>query len=310
MQRPDGLFTGQMSAQNQLLYTHAQCAIACCELLGMTNDSTFRPPAQKAIKYAVDAQDKVHGGWRYKPNEDSDTSVTGWFVMALQSARMAKLEVPADSLKNVTRYLDAAQINDGRRYGYWLQNQPSSAVSAEGLLCRQYLGWAQTDERLVEGLGDLIDKSPIAYDSGPDHDVYYWYYATQAAHHLEGPIWEKWNNHMRQVVPSKQLKEGPEAGSWDPTGDKWGAFHGRLYMTCLSTYMLEVYYRHLPIYSGYKAFAEAAPPVPSVATEKAEAEKTDPQKTDASTDSPDATKPEDASKKKPGAAPDLDLKKQ
>ena len=28
---------------------------------------------------------------------------------------------------------------------------------------------------------------------------------------------------------------------------------GRLFVTCLSIYMLEVYYRHLPIYSGYRA---------------------------------------------------------
>ena len=28
----------------------------------------------------------------------------------------------------------------------------------------------------------------------------------------------------------------------------WGQFGGRLYVTCLSTYILEVYYRHLPLY--------------------------------------------------------------
>ena len=44
-------------------------------------------------------------------------------------------------------------------------------------------------------------------------------------------------------------KNGPEAGSWDPTQDAWGYAGGRLYVTCLSAYMLEVYYRHLPIYT-------------------------------------------------------------
>ena len=37
-------------------------------------------------------------------------------------------------------------------------------------------------------------------------------------------------------------------------------------MTCLSIYMLEVYYRHLPIYSGYKflnSAGGAARPVPA-----------------------------------------------
>ncbi len=53
---------------------------------------------------------------------------------------------------------------------------------------------------------------------------------------------------MRQVLPENQTKSGPERGSWTPLGDEWGAAGGRLYVTCLSLYMLEVYYRHLPIY--------------------------------------------------------------
>ena len=39
-----------------------------------------------------------------------------------------------------------------------------------------------------------------------------------------------------------------ERGSWDPQGDAWGSQGGRLYVTCMSLYMLEVYYRYLPLY--------------------------------------------------------------
>ena len=56
---------------------------------------------------------------------------------------------------------------------------------------------------------------------------------------------------MKQELPSHQVKEGRDAGSWSPVGDpqmeKLGE-GGRLYVTCLSTYCLEVYYRHLPLY--------------------------------------------------------------
>jgi hypothetical protein len=68
---------------------------------------------------------------------------------------------------------------------------------------------------------------------------------------MEGQIWEKWNLAMRAELPQHQVKNGPETGSWDPRGDRWSVA-GRLYTTCLSLYMLEVYYRHLPIYSAYK----------------------------------------------------------
>ncbi len=65
---------------------------------------------------------------------------------------------------------------------------------------------------------------------------------------MEGEPWNRWNEVMREVLPAKQVKEGPERGSWDPGGDQWGPQGGRLYVTCLHTFKLEVYYRHLPLY--------------------------------------------------------------
>jgi hypothetical protein len=66
---------------------------------------------------------------------------------------------------------------------------------------------------------------------------------------MEGDAWAKWNGVMRTALPASQVKSGPEAGSWNSQSDEWGFLYGRLYTTCLSTYMLEVYYRHLPLYT-------------------------------------------------------------
>ena len=52
---------------------------------------------------------------------------------------------------------------------------------------------------------------------------------------------------MRNSLVSQQMKGGHGAGSWfsskrhDVTG-------GRHYSTCMSILILEVYYRHLPLY--------------------------------------------------------------
>jgi hypothetical protein len=161
---------------------------------------------------------------------------------------MARLEVPQQTFYEVTRYLDSAAQSDGK-YGYTPNSPPTMAVTAEAYLCRQLLGWKQNDPRLVDAC-NVLTSNLVKYDPA-DRDVYYWYYATQVCHNMEGQIWEKWNTVMRAELPQHQVKGGAEAGSWDPRGDRWSVA-GRLYTTCLSIYMLEVYYRHLPIYSAYK----------------------------------------------------------
>lgn len=241
-QDADGNFVKE-NVYNARLYTQAQCTIAICELYGMTKDEKYQKPAQLAIDFAARAQSS-EGGWRYTPGQDSDTSVTGWFVMALQSGRMAYLSVPNDKLDGISKYLDASQHNQGSQYGYKIGTAPTVPMTAEGLLCRQYLGWKHDDPRLVAG-SDYVLTFPIDYT---DQNVYHWYYSTQVMHHMGGPHWEKWNAVMREAVPKAQTKTGKEAGSWSPSQDRWGAHGGRLYTTCLSIYMLEVYYRHLPIY--------------------------------------------------------------
>lgn len=234
--------SGQGTSQ---LYTQAFCTIALCELYGMTRDERYREPAQRAINYCVSVQ-APEGGWKYFPGSGSDLSVTGWFVMALQSARMAGLEVPSRTLLKVDDFLDSVSYEYGSHYAYQEGSAATRSMTAEGLLCRQYLGWKRDDDRLVRGADYLLDHLPEW--SRSERDAYYWYYATQVCHHMEGKHWQTWNKVMRELIPLHQVKEGRERGSWDPDGFRWDAKGGRLFITCLSTYMLEVYYRHLPIY--------------------------------------------------------------
>src|SRR5262249_11536607 len=90
-QGADGGFVDDSTPMYHRLYTHAQCTIVLCELYGITQDSQVREPARKALEYCLKIQ-APQGGWRYVPFQDSDMSVSGWFVMALQSARMAKMD--------------------------------------------------------------------------------------------------------------------------------------------------------------------------------------------------------------------------
>ena len=237
-QTPDGFFNHD-GGPHQKLYAQAQASIAICEIYGMTKDEKFKKPAQLALDYAFKAQ-APEGGWRYEPKYDSDTSVTGWFVMALQSGIMAGLEVPSPNLDSISKFFDSVAKGDGSQYAYQPGREATIVMTAEALLCRQYLGWKHDDPRMQAGINMLL-LNKVDYG---DQNVYYWYYATQACHHMGRDSWQEWNNVMKQAVPTAQLKTGNDKGSWSPSGDRWGSHGGRLYVTCLSIYMLETYYRH------------------------------------------------------------------
>lgn len=250
-QDADGNFFHQ-GAFNHRYYTQGICTIALCEIYGMTKDKTFHEPALRAIDHLIKSQSN-EGGWRYSPNADSDVSVTGWIVMALQSAKMAGFAVPADTLRRVERFLDHLALEGGSKYPYQKGREGTLPMTAEALLMRQFLGWKRDDPRLQKGVAWITEPLHLVNFETDRRDVYYWYYATQVCHHMEGDAWKKWNAVMRQAIPEHQVRTGAQAGSWDPlqpSPDAWANEGGRLYVTCLSIYCLEVYYRHLPLYSS------------------------------------------------------------
>jgi len=235
-----GDLRGQV-VSNEGMYAHAIATLALCEAYGLTRDEKLMGPAQQAINFIVSAQDPKKGGWRYAPQQPGDTTVTGWQVMALKSAKSSGLKVPEHTLSGATKFLDSVQTAGGSRYGYDHAggNPPMTAI---GLLCRMYLGWKPNSVPLKRGVQYLSNKGPSP------GDIYYDYYATQVLHHWGGPEWKKWNEVLRDYLIESQAKEGDAAGSWKPTGDRGAGAGGRLYQTCLSVMTLEVYYRYLPLY--------------------------------------------------------------
>ncbi len=234
------------SKDNSGMYSHGQATIVLCEAFAMTGDEQLRLPAQKAIDFIVKAQYR-DGGWRYQPgppNQPGDTSVVGWQLMALQSARAANLTVPPETLAMAEMYLDGASQRDGALYGYQRGHSPTPAMTAEGLLCRMYLGWKKSNPNLGRGVRWLVDEN-LPTERTPN--IYYLYYGTQAVHHFGGEEWDKWNAQMRDLLVSSQEKSGHVVGSWAPR-DQHAYAGGRIYQTSLSICCLEVYYRHLPIF--------------------------------------------------------------
>jgi hypothetical protein len=117
-------------------------------------------------------------------------------------------------------------------------------MSAEGLLSLQFLRTDRNSPRMRNGADFLLGQLPEVKQS---RSSYYWYYGTQVMYHMQGKYWDAWNENLRDILVETQLKSGQHAGTWHPR-DSYEKRGGRVYATSLKLLMLEVYYRHLPLY--------------------------------------------------------------
>jgi len=232
-----GLYQG-----NSGMYVQGLATICLCEASAMVpGDRELRRLAVEATRFIEKSQGR-DGGWRYQPREmRGDTSVVGWQVMALQSAKAGGISVKSDTFSDAKRFLNSVEAEDGVYYGYTRPEVRRATTTAVGLLCRMYLGWRHEKPQLRKGVEYLSTIGPS------DNDIYFNYYAPQVLYHWDGELWDQWNQQMREQLVATQHKAGPGTGSWDVT-DPHGNSGGRLYQTALSILTLEVYYRHLPIY--------------------------------------------------------------
>jgi hypothetical protein len=236
------------------MYCHALATMAVTEAYGITLDYSLKAAAQLAINYIVKAQNKQRGGWRYVPGRDSDTSVTGWQMLALQAAIDGQLHVPGSVKPLAKKWLDAVQSarprgkpGIGSRYGYQgkydrLANGP--ATTAIGLLCRRYLGTRTNDPGMQQGLRWVADRG------WRPKDHYFNHFATMLLFTHGAPddqLWKKWNTAMHDNLIAAQAKDGDERGSWFFANDLLGKSGGRVCCTAISALNLEVYYRIRPV---------------------------------------------------------------
>ena len=234
--------TGSFHEGGGSMYSHGLCSIVLCEAYALTHDRALMAPAQGSLNFIVYAQDPVGGGWRYTPRTPGDTSVVGGQLMALKSGHMAYLTVPPETIAKSIRFLDAVQADSGSMYGYTSPGK-GPATTSVGLLCRMYLGWKKDHSALQRGVQYLSKRGPSKTN------MYFNYYATQVLRHAGGEEWKKWNTELRDHLVATQSKEGFERGSWHLGGGDHGSERGgRLYTTSMATMILEVYYRHMPIY--------------------------------------------------------------
>ena len=253
-QKADGDLRGSSLAVG--MYCHSMATLAICEAYALTGDSRLRGPVEKAIGFLVRSRAVDGLAWRYAPGAPSgDTSILGWAVMALKSARTVGIPIPPETQAGVLGWLK--RVSKGRDNGLAFYNfeaagtNPTPTMTAEAWACRQFLEVGGPGPSSDEAAGYLLQNRS---DRG-DFNIYYLYYGTLAMYQHGGDAWSTWNARVRDEVVRRQRAKGHMAGSWDPDDSPYGTKGGRIYGTALATLTLEVYYRFLRLY-------EPTPPAP------------------------------------------------
>ncbi len=241
-QRRDGDLRGD--ARSVGMYCHAMATLALCEAYALTGDEKLRDAVERGVRFLVNARSSGGAGWRYIPNgRDADTSVLGWVVMVLKSAREVHIPIAEEARLAALDWLDQVKRGtDGGLAVYMPGHSVTPTMTAEAWVCRQFLGVDRGDATSGEAATYLARR-------GPDRDglnYYYLYYGTLAMFQRGGVDWTRWNRAVRDRLIDRQEKKGHRAGSWNRDDDKtWGALGGRVYWTAMATLTLEVYYRYL-----------------------------------------------------------------
>jgi hypothetical protein len=233
------------------MYCHGIATLALSEAYALTGDERLLPGLQRALHYTITVQ-HTGGGWRYQPYDAGDISQFGWQLMALKSAELAGIPIPAETRAQMQRFLRSA--SSGRARGlasYRPGDRVSRTMTAEALVCRYFLAAENSPAALAEGAAYVSEEKP----GDGQTNLYYWYYGTLAMFQRQGPEWEAWNAGLQRQLLHSQRFDGERRGSWDPD-PLWGGYGGRVYSTATAALCLEVYYRYLPLYGEGRTPAE------------------------------------------------------
>lgn len=292
-QNPDGSF----SPERAFLYNEALATLALTEAYGLTQNRYWLEPAQRGIEFLERAQRPNPSGqglwgWRYASRQeieakypggsldetgkkelfDSDLSVTGWCVMALKSAQLAKLAVEPGAMEGAlafTKWVSTpeglAGYLDARGAGAKVSGVDDQytyhcgSMSALSMCVRAFTAHDAGDTFLEPAARRLVADLPKQGKDGLETDYYYWYYASLALHQFDGPdsprhsgrYWGPWNEAMVEALKATQSHDSKSChdGGW-LIPDRWSHSGGPVYATAINVLTAEVYYRYANAFGG------------------------------------------------------------
>jgi len=239
-------------------YSHALAGAALCEAHAMLPYRPRNSCVERALIFTVDKFQEVNPGdpdaklgWHYKADAPADLAISSLCFMQLKTAKLAQMWVTPATFDGMIAFLDSLQKPqkqaDGQRlhrYGFADNKALDYRATAAACTCRIFLGWKPDD--LKGGISYFLKEGglPEWDEKGSKVDLFYWYWGSQACFQAGGDTWKNWNEALKTALVPKQIKEGADAGSWDPVGPN-SEIWGRAGQTALCVLCLETYYRYL-----------------------------------------------------------------
>ena len=244
------------------MYHHSIATMALGELLILSGDVlTLKRPVKAGVEYILRARNPGKA-WRYGYRDnDNDTSVTGWMILALKTGKISRLGIEKgryeEAFKDSIAYFRSLTNN----YGITGYNQPGKehqtvpCMTSVGVLCRLLAGERRTAGSIRLGVEQIVKQPPEWKKKNPQSFFYYWYYASYALFQYGGSPWRSWNPNMQSALLKSQRNGGCVDGSWDPIVS-YSKRAGRVYTTALGAMTLEVYYRFRRTQAGSGFFKQ------------------------------------------------------
>ncbi len=225
-------------------YEQSVAILALAEAFARAPSPKLEKTLRRAVACLEGAQDPTNGGWRYRPLERADTSVTCWSALGLKAAEHAGVEVRPETWAGVRTFVESVSKEDGVTTYMTNHARAGPGMVASGLFLRLMLGEAPTTPRnhAATGLTAAIADKPLG-------DIYATYYGALAMYQVGGEVWRAFNPKVRDaLVAAIEGGTGCERGSWSE-GGHW--MRGDVMLaTAFSILTLETYYRYLPVHEG------------------------------------------------------------
>ena len=232
---------------NGKMYAHSIATLFLTECSGMVSkerQAEIDEILPKAIKVILDAQNvkknqSNDGGWRYTPDaNDSDTSCSGWALMALRSARLNGAQVPKSAIERAVKYMHRHHHKTKGCFGYQNPEQFAVTLSGAGILCLELCGRHEDPDSLSAAkflMSVYREKLP-----NENYAYYGLYYASQGLFQIGGENWKEFSEWMYETYLPRQRP----SGAWPEHGGE----RTEPYATAMTILAFAVPYRQLPVY--------------------------------------------------------------